>query len=83
MVIDDVKTVLAEVLQLGNKIDRFDERTPLFGSVPEFDSMAVITVIAALEEKFGITIDDGDITAETFATVGSLSNYVEGRLHQR
>ena len=83
MVVDDVKTVLADVLRLGAKIDRFDEQTALFGSVPEFDSMAVVTVIAALEEKFGITIDDEDITAETFATVGSLSMFVEGRLHQR
>lgn len=80
MVIDDVKKVLAQTLQLGDKADRFDGSTELFGSIPEFDSMAVVTVVTALENKFGITIDDEDITAEVFATVGSLSRFVEQKL---
>lgn len=77
MVIDDVKRVLAQTLQIGDKVDRFDASTVLFGSLPEFDSMTVATVVAALEEKFGITIKDEDITAEVFETVGSLSRLVE------
>lgn len=77
MVIDDVKRVLAQTLQIGDKVDRFDASTALFGSLPEFDSMTVATVVAALEEKFGITIKDEDITAEVFETVGSLSRLVE------
>lgn len=77
MVIDDVKRVLAQTLQIGKKVDRFDASTALFGSLPEFDSMTVATVVAALEEKFGITIKDEDITAEVFETVGSLSRLVE------
>lgn len=77
---DSVKELLRNTLQLGNRVDRFNSKTPLFGSLPEFDSMAVAAVVAALEERFAISIDDGDITAETFATVGSLSRFVERKL---
>jgi acyl carrier protein len=38
--------------------------------------MAVVGVIAALEDRFGIAIDDDDISASTFETVGSLADFV-------
>ena len=79
-VIDDVKTVLGRSLQLGDKAKQFDASTGLFGSIPEFDSMAVVTVVTALEERFGIVIEDDEITAEVFDTVGSLSRFVEAKL---
>ena len=79
-VIDDVKTVLGRSLQLGDKVKQFDGSTGLFGNIPEFDSMAVVTVVTALEERFGIVIDDDEITAEVFDTVGSLSRFVEAKL---
>src|SRR3546814_11540676 len=49
-VIEGVKRVLQETLQLGDRVERFDPSTPLFGSIPECDSMAVVTVVTALEE---------------------------------
>ena len=79
-VIDDVKRVLGDTLQLGSKINSFDASTGLFGSIPEFDSMAVVTVVTALEEQFDITVDDADITGEIFETVGSLTRFVEAKL---
>lgn len=79
-VIDGVKRVLREALQLGDRVESFDESTGLFGSIPEFDSMAVVTVVTSLEEQFGIVIDDDDITAEIFETVGSLTRFVDEKL---
>lgn len=77
---DGVKRVLQQALQLGDRIIEFDASTALFGSIPEFDSMAVVTVVAGLEEQFDIKIDDDDITAEVFATVGSLTRLVRDKL---
>ena len=79
-VIDGVKRVLQETLQLGDRISTFDESTPLFGSIPEFDSMAVVTVITGLEEQFDIEVDDEDVSAEVFETLGSLTRFVEEKL---
>lgn len=79
-IIDDLKSVLGRTLQLGKKSERFDEGTGLFGTIPEFDSMAVVTVVAALEERFGIVVDDDEISAEVFETLGSLSRFIEVKL---
>jgi len=77
---EEVKRLLAEVLQLGDRVQRFDRTTVLMGGLPEFDSMAVISVIAALEEHFALTIEDDEISAEIFATVGTLCDFVERKL---
>jgi len=78
--LDEVKRLLGDALQLGDRANELTAQTPLLGSLPELDSIAVVTVIAALEERFGITVDDDEITAETFETVGNLSAFVEQKL---
>ena len=78
--IEDVKTVLADSLQLGQRARSFTPSTQLLGSLPELDSMAVITVIGAIEQHFGIVVNDDEISAETFETVGSLCEFVDRKL---
>jgi acyl carrier protein len=39
--------------------------------------MAVVNLITALEDQFGITVDDDEISASTFETLGSLTAFVE------
>ena len=73
--IDELKVLLAEVLEVDS--NEFDASTELLGALPEFDSMAVVGVITALEESFGISVADDDIDATIFETVGSLLEYVE------
>ncbi|MET4692677.1 acyl carrier protein [Endozoicomonas lisbonensis] len=72
--IDEIKSLLETVLELD--ASEFNEDTELLGALPEFDSMAVVGVITALEESFGIDVADDDIDATIFETVGSLLEYV-------
>jgi acyl carrier protein len=58
-----------------------DASTPLLGAIPELDSMAVVHVITALEEHFGISVADDEIGATAFATLGTLSAFVEQKLN--
>ncbi|MEX2455419.1 MAG: phosphopantetheine-binding protein [Rhodospirillaceae bacterium] len=78
--IDVVKQVLGETLQLGNRADNFTASTPLLGSIPELDSMAVVTVITALEDRFDIFVEDDEISADAFETVGTLTAFVDEKL---
>ena len=78
--VDDVRMVVGSALQLGPRARAMEASTPLLGAIPELDSMAVVTVITALEEHFGISVDDDEIGAATFATLGSLSAFVEQKL---
>ena len=77
---DQVKQILADSLQLGSRAQTLNASAPLLGAIPELDSMAVVNVITALEEHFGISVADDEIGAATFATLGSLSAFVEQKL---
>ena len=70
--------MLDDVLSLKGRGLGFNADTPLLGSVPELDSMAVVSVITAIEERFGVEVADDDIDGTVFATVGSLVDFVEG-----
>ena len=80
MSLEAVRTVIGTVLQLGARTQQMNADTPLLGAIPELDSMAVINVIAALEEHFGISIADDEIEGRTFETLGTLAHFVEQKL---
>jgi acyl carrier protein len=74
--LEEVKDILSSVLSLGGRRNTLAADTALLGSLPELDSMAAVNLIAALEEHFGIAINDDEISAEVFMTVGSLASFV-------
>ncbi len=76
-VLNDILALVAEVLQIDTS--GMDDSTELLGSIPEFDSMAVVMLITALEEKMEISVDDDEISAEIFETIGSLASFVESK----
>jgi acyl carrier protein len=83
LVIQDVKQVVGATLQLGPRVESMNASTPLLGAIPELDSMAVVSLITALEERFSISVDDDEITADVFETVGTLTDFVEKKLSNR
>lgn len=78
--IEEVKDILSDVLSLGERKHTLTQDSSLLGSIPELDSMAVVNVITALEDRFDITVDDDEISASTFDTLGSLTLFVEQKL---
>lgn len=77
---NEVKMIVGNTLQLGNRTDALVPESPLLGSIPELDSMAVVNLIAALEDHFGFSVNDDEISAESFATLSSLTEFVERKL---
>jgi acyl carrier protein len=78
--VDGVRDVLVRVLEIEDRAAEIDAGTALLGELPELDSLAVVELAAALEEHFGIEIDDDAFTGEVFATVGSLAAFVAAEL---
>jgi len=72
-----VLKVLDDALHLQGQALNFDVNTPLLGSLPELDSMAAVALITGLENHFGVTFDEADLNADTFASVGSLCRLVQ------
>ena len=75
---ETVRSLLVDVLGLPrSRVARFDDETELFGALPEFDSMAVATLLTEMEERLGILIEDEDVEAEDLMTFGRLVSLAE------
>lgn len=75
-----VRNILRDSLSLGSKADSLEKSSPLLGAVAEFDSMAVVTIVTMLEDELGVTVADDELSAEVFATVGSLVEFVDMKI---
>ncbi|NMP33049.1 acyl carrier protein [Thalassotalea sp. M1531] len=71
----ELKQLLQECLQL-DEVESWDVDTEILGAVPEFDSMAIVTVLTMVEENYGVAIEDDEVSAEIFETLGSLTDFV-------
>jgi acyl carrier protein len=77
-VIETVRSLLVDILGLSReRVARFGDETELFGALPEFDSMAVATLLTEMEERLGILIEDDDVEAEDLMTFGKLVSLAE------
>lgn len=76
----EVLHLLDEVLSLDGRAQRFTPQTPLLGALPELDSMAVVGLLTALEERYGFVIVDDEISGGIFETVATFTAFVQGKL---
>ena len=76
----EVLSILDEILSLNGRSASFTTKTPLLGAIPELDSMAVVALLTQLEERFGCSVDDDEIDGATFATVGTLVEFVDQKM---
>jgi len=73
-ILDEVKEVVAE--QLGANIDEIKEDSKFVEDLGA-DSLDVVELVMALEEKFDIEIPDDE--AEKIQTVQDVVNYIESK----
>lgn len=78
--LEEVRNILGDVLSLGDRAQTLKKDSILLGNLPELDSMAVVNVITALEDYYDFSVDDDEISAQTFETLGSLARFVEQKL---
>ena len=76
-----VRAVLIDILGIApERVATFDERTGLFGSLPELDSMAVAGLLTEIEDRLGIIIEDDEVDGDMLATFGSLVTYLDRKV---
>ena len=74
-----VVEVLTRTLGIEERADSITRGTRLFGELPELDSLGVVELAAALEDRFDIVIEDEDFTGEVFESVGTLTDFIDAR----
>ena len=76
-----IRAVLRDVLALSeDRAAAMDDATPLFGALPELDSMAVAGVLTELEDRLGIVIEDDEVDGEMLETFGALKTFAAGKV---
>jgi acyl carrier protein len=71
-----VRAVLRDVLGLdAARASGFRAETPLFGALPELDSLAVAGVLTELEDRLGILIEDDEVDGEMLESFGALTRF--------
>lgn len=75
-----VRAVLADILGLSpERVAAFRPETPLFGALPELDSMAVAGVLTELEDRLGILIEDDEVDGEMLESFGALVAFASAK----
>jgi len=73
----EIKRLLIAELDLRGKTDAdILDDTPLFGAGLGLDSLDALQLAAALEERFGIDIPEGDAARAVFASVDAIAAHV-------
>jgi acyl carrier protein len=79
-IFEDVKAVVVVTLDIEDMADDLGPETGLYGNLPELDSLTVVKLIVALQERFGIEIEIDEIVGDVFATLGRLAAFVESKV---
>lgn len=75
-ILDSVRKILDSELSLNGKALAFTEDTKLRGTLPQLDSMAIVSVITALEDQLGFEFPEDQLDGAVFESVGSLVDCV-------
>lgn len=74
----DVESITAEYLRqkglLGGDVELSRDTNPLQGGL--VDSLGIFTLIAFLEQQFGVQIEPDEVTLENFETIGTIADLV-------
>ena len=70
------KEILQTTLQLGDQAENLSRETPLMGHFPQLNSLTVMGIISEIEAQTGCAIDDQEISAEIFESVGTLATFI-------
>jgi acyl carrier protein len=75
---NELRALIIEALVLEDMAPAdLPREEPLFGDGVGLDSLDALEIALALEEKYGITVDEDDVeTKRRFATIASLAEFV-------
>ena len=73
-----IKRALIEELDLrGKRESDIDDAAPLFGEGLGLDSLDALQLAMAIEDRFGVTVPEGEAGRAVFASVNAIAEYVQ------
>lgn len=77
---DRIVRILKETLSVVPADASMNPETALLGKGLGLDSSSTLELIVAIEDDFGIYLDERDLSPQVFETLGSLVRFVESHL---
>jgi acyl carrier protein len=77
---ENVTAVVVATLGIKDRADDLVPESELLGNLPEFDSLAVVEPLIALQDRFGIEIEDNEIIGDIFETLGQLTAFIDSKV---
>jgi acyl carrier protein len=78
---ETLRAILRDILGIdAARAAAVTDDTPLFGAMPELDSMAVAGLLTEIEDRIGILIDDDEVDGAMLETFGALAAFVRAKL---
>jgi acyl carrier protein len=77
---ENVKAVVVATLDIKDRADDLVPESQLLGSLPELDSVAVVELVVALQDRFGIEIEDDEVIGDIFETLGQLTAFIDSKI---
>jgi acyl carrier protein len=71
-----IARILSDSIVPGAELESLGPDTPLVEGGLALDSVSLLELIVAVEESFGVTVEDEDLSLELVATIGSLADFV-------
>jgi len=75
-ILEAVRHCLAMGLGTSADVSSLNLDSPLLGHVEQLDSLGVVNVLLSMEEQFSFNVEDDEIDASVFETVGTLCDFV-------
>jgi acyl carrier protein len=75
-----VKEVVVTTLGIEDRADDLVPESGLLGDLPELDSIAVVELLVALQDRFGIEIEDDEVVGDIFDTLGQLTAFIDSKV---
>lgn len=72
-----VRGVLGEIFSLGSAAGTLKMHDSLYDALPGMDSMAVMSVLALIEERLSLSMEMSDVSGSDFATLSALVEAVD------
>jgi len=75
---DRIRDFISSELMFEDSSGNLSDDTPLLAGV--IDSLGLMQLISFIEEEFEVAIDDAEVTATNFRTVGDIQRLIEQKV---
>jgi acyl carrier protein len=82
-VLETIKRIVAEDLDVNLKYDEIDETMPLFEEGLALDSVILVELISFIEQRFNIQLRDDVLNMDTFKNLQSVAQVISAQLAEQ